>query len=293
MARGEHIYVCRTELKGVRVGELTLYTHHAVDVGGGTVIEYVPTNGAKRQSIVTRRTIEEFAQGARVKTVEYAVRLDPEEAAARAERMLGSGDYDFLHNNCEHFATWCVTGKATSAQIENGKVSAGMACTTAVAPSLGVGVVTELGEAAVRSGPNLMSGLCRVGGSVVGGVTVIAGASGLAGTGLTHALLRDKPALPAAERNARQTGRQASVAGAAGGTLLAVYAVGKLGVPGYSATGISSGLAELGAVTGHGMARGIATVGLLPLLAAIIIGYLTYRFLRHRAPQLPALPRTA
>jgi hypothetical protein len=293
VARGDHIYVCRTRLKGVRVGEQTLYTHHAVDVGSGMVIEYVSTNGSKRHSIVTRRTIEEFAQGGRVVTVDYAIKLDPEEAAARAETLLGSGDYDFLHNNCEHFATWCVTGTATSAQIENSKVGVGMACTTAVAPSLSVGVVTELGEATVRSGPNLMSGLCRVGGSAVGGVAVIAGASGLAGVGLTHALLRDKPALAAAERNARQMGRQASVAGAAGGTFLAVYAVGTLGVPGYSAAGISSGLAELGAITGRGMARGIATVGLLPLLAAIIFGYFAYRHVRNRAPQLLPLPRTA
>src|SRR6202161_3958994 len=119
MARGDHIYVCRTQLKGVCVGDLTLYTHHAVDVGGGTVIEYASTNGAKRHLIVTQRTIEEFRQGGRVAKAEYAVRLDPEKAALRAERMLGSGDYDFLHNNCEHLATWCVTGKATSAQIEN------------------------------------------------------------------------------------------------------------------------------------------------------------------------------
>jgi hypothetical protein len=226
-------------------------------------------------------------------TVEYAVRLDREEAAARAERMLGSGDYDFLHNNCEHFATWCVTGKATSAQFENGRVSAGMACTTAAAPSLSVGFVTELGEAAAQSGPNLMSGLCRIGGSAIGGVTVIAGASGIAGVGLTQALLRDKTALPAAERNARETGRLASVAGAAGGTLLVVYAVGRLGVPGYSAAGISSGLAELGAITGRGMVRGIATAGLLPLLAAIIVGYLAYRYLRDRNAAATGAPITA
>jgi hypothetical protein len=36
----------------------------------------------------------------------------------RAESRLGEKKYNLLFNNCEHFATWCKTGIATSRQIQ-------------------------------------------------------------------------------------------------------------------------------------------------------------------------------
>lgn len=135
MARGDHIYVCRDAYKGVCVGR-TLYTHHAVDMGDGTVIEYVTATSAKRDSVIQRRLLANFAQGGRVEIRQYGMRLDHETAAARAESMLGTAGYDFFTNNCEHFASWCVTGHPSSSQIENGVASAGLVGTTAIAPSL-------------------------------------------------------------------------------------------------------------------------------------------------------------
>lgn len=286
MARGDHIYVCRDTYKGVSFGR-TLYTHHAVDMGDGTVIEYVSSTPAKRDSVVTRRSVDEFARGGAVKRKEYAIRLHPEEAVARAESWLGRGDYDFFTNNCEHFASWCVTGDKSSSQVENGVASAGLVGTTAVAPSVGVEVVGTLGSAAARSGPNLMSGLCAVGGSAVGGIAVLSGASGLAASGIMCYALRDKPMLPEPERVARRTGRRGAIGGAALGTVGAVGLVGALGVPGYSAAGISSGLATIGRVTGGGMVRGLSSAMLLPALFALIVGYLLYRHaLRTREAKL-------
>jgi hypothetical protein len=290
MARGDHVYVRRNTYRGVSVG-WNLYVHHAVDVGDGTVIEYVSGTRAKRDSVITRRSLADFAQGGRLEIRHYGNRLDPDETVRRAESWLGKGGYDFFTNNCEHFATWCVTGSPASAQIENGVATATLVGTTTIAPSAGVELVGNLGTAAVRSGPNLMSGLARVGGTAVGGVTVLAGVSGLAASGVMCYALRDKPALPDQERDARRVGREASFGGAGLGTIVAVGAIGALGVPGYSAVGISSGLAAVGRVTGGGMVRGLSTSVLIPALFAVLLGYLVYRHaMRHQRPLLrPAL----
>jgi hypothetical protein len=287
MSRGDHIYVYRDAFKGVRVGR-TLYTHHAIDMGDETVIEFVSDTDAKRDSVIVRRQLDDFAQSGRVGVREYGRRFDGETAATRAESMLGTAGYDFFTNNCEHFASWCVTGQLSSSQIENGVASAGLATTTAVAPAVGVELVGTFGSAAVRSGPNVMSGLSAIGGTAVGGIAVLGGASGLIATGVMCRALADKPTLPTAQREARQAGRQASLGGAVLGTGAAVYAVGAMGVPGFSGAGISSGLAALGSLTGGGMVRGLSTTVIIPALFAVLLGYLIYRHTLHRRAALPA-----
>ena len=141
MAVGDHVYVHR--LGGV-------YSHHGIDVGNGAVIHY--TGDDWRSSRVCRSPRVEFAMGnvVRVRSYvdfhrvasleEFVVRetnrrvqalgdrlrgfgpadLDPspEATVARAESRLGEGGFDFLFNNCEHFATWCKTGLRDSRQIE-------------------------------------------------------------------------------------------------------------------------------------------------------------------------------
>lgn len=286
MARGDHVYVCRDAFKGVRVGP-TLYTHHAVDMGDGTVIEYVSRTDTKRDSVILRRQLDDFAQGGRVGTREYGRRFDGETAATRAESMLGTAGYDFFTNNCEHFASWCVTGQPASSQIENGMAGAGLATTTAVAPAVAVELVGTFGSAAVRSGPNLMSGLSAIGGSAVGGIALLGGVSGLVATGIMCRALADKPTLPADQRQARRVGRQAALGGAVLGTAGAVYTVGAMGVPGFSGAGISSGLAALGGLTGGGMVRGLSTTVVIPALFAVLLGYQVYRHALRR----PAAPR--
>ncbi|KAK7504442.1 hypothetical protein BaRGS_00004308 [Batillaria attramentaria] len=42
--------------------------------------------------------------------------LPPEEIKANAVKMLGEANYNLLHYNCEHFATWCRYGRASSDQ---------------------------------------------------------------------------------------------------------------------------------------------------------------------------------
>ena len=65
--------------------------------------------------------IEEFAQGGRVKIDDqYIKRFAPADVIKSAANAVGSefGGFNLLDNNCEHFATWCVTGKRQSMQTD-------------------------------------------------------------------------------------------------------------------------------------------------------------------------------
>ena len=44
--------------------------------------------------------------------------LSADAVMARAESRLGEDHFDFVFNNCEHFATWCKTGISGSDQVE-------------------------------------------------------------------------------------------------------------------------------------------------------------------------------
>jgi hypothetical protein len=146
------------------------------------------------------------------------------------------------------------------------------------------------------SGPNLMSGLATVGGSVVAGMVLLGGLSGLLAGGTMCIALRDKPMLPDEERRARRVGRYGAVGGAVAGVGVAVHTVGALGVAGYSAAGLSSGLAALGGVVGGGMAQGVTATLLIPALFAAGVGYLLYRvalWLLSPQPREAPLPEPA
>ena len=277
MAFGDHIYV-----------ERGLYTHHGVDMSGGWVIHFSSADGTKSGASIRWARIEDFAGDATVRVQAYGTRFDAEQAAERARSMLGESGYDLFSNNCEHFATWCVAGEHSSSQVEAAASGAGLVGVGAVVPSIGVGVVTTLGGAAVRSGPNLMSGLAAVGGSVVGGIVVLGGISGLMAGGTMCIALRDKEMLPAEERQARSVGRYGAIGGAAVGVGVVVHTVGAMGLAGYSAAGLTSGLAALGGVFGGGMAQGVLATMLIPALLAAVIGYLLYRAARWLLSPLPS-----
>jgi len=277
MAFGDHIYV-----------ERGLYTHHGVDMGDSWVIHFSSADGTKSDASIRWARIEDFAGDATVRVQAYGTRFDAGQAAERARSMLGQSGYDLFSNNCEHFATWCVAGEHSSAQVEAAASGASLVGVGAVVPSLGVGVVTTLGGAAVRSGPNLMSGLAAVGGTVVGGIVILGGVSGLMAGGTMCIALRDKEMLPAEERQARRVGRYGAIGGAAVGVGVAVHTVGAMGIAGYSAAGLTSGLAALGGIIGGGMAQGVLVTMLIPALFAVGIGYLLYRAARWLLSPLPS-----
>lgn len=273
MAYGDHIYVVRPQG----------HSHHGIDVGGDRVIHRSSPDGRKRTSTIRETSLAEFLDGGTLRIRRYGRCLSRDDAVARARSMLDQGGYDLLSNNCEHFATWCVTGQQTSAQVDTALSGAGVAGAGIGGPSAGLSLVTACGEGCALSAPNLMSGLVAIGGSVVGGVAVTGAAIGLTTAYGVCRMLPDHAFLPEDERAARAKARTAAGAGAVGGTALSIYAVGAMGIPGFSAVGLSSGFASLGGVTGGGMAAGIVTALALPGALALALGLLVYFLMRRRA----------
>ena len=86
------------------------YWHHAVVVGEDRVIEF---GGGAGGGPVRSTPIGAFARGGRI---ELVVRGGPN-AVWRAESQVGRSDFDLLLRNCEHFATWCSSGRWASGQV--------------------------------------------------------------------------------------------------------------------------------------------------------------------------------
>ena len=265
-----------------------MYRHHGIACGDGTVIDFAGQGGGQSTAIIGQVTLAEFAQGAPVRTSAYGASYEPEIVVARATSMIGQSGYDLFSNNCEHFATWCLTAEHSSAQVEAVWSAACIVGVGRLAPRMGSNAVVGLGETAPRSASNLLSGLARLGGSAAGGVSVVAGAGAVIGAGTMLFALRDKPYLIDRERSARRVGRVAGVGGAALGIGAAVHSVSALGVAGLSGAGLSSGLAALGAPAGGGMVAGVAMVVAIPLLAALAFALLALglmQWLNRPAPQ--------
>jgi hypothetical protein len=103
MAKGDHLYVERG---------LGSFTHHGIDCGDGTVIHY--QDGAS----IMRSTHQFFSKGKPIEVRYYAQADAPETILKRALSRLGERDYHLVFNNCEHFVTWCKTGKHQSSQVD-------------------------------------------------------------------------------------------------------------------------------------------------------------------------------
>ncbi|QEY32536.1 NC domain protein [Synechococcus sp. RSCCF101] len=105
MAAADHITVPR------RHG---LFLHHGIDLGDGTVAHYL--EGRE----ILRSPLSDFASdGGPTQVVDHD-RCDPAGVTLRrAMGRIGEQRYNLLFNNCEHFATWCKTGRHRSRQVED------------------------------------------------------------------------------------------------------------------------------------------------------------------------------
>jgi hypothetical protein len=96
----------------------TGYTHHGIYFGDNQVIHYSGFANGFSKGAIGRTHIDEFSCGNSIDVVPHLFKpFSPEEVVRRAEGRLGEDWYNFLVNNCEHFATWCVTGFHTSPQV--------------------------------------------------------------------------------------------------------------------------------------------------------------------------------
>jgi hypothetical protein len=270
MARGDHIFV-------KRLG----YSHHGIDTGDGTVIHYTGEVGQKAGAAVRQTVIAEFASGAQIQVREYGQCDRPDKVIRRAERRLTEAKYNLAFNNCEHFATWCKTGRHRSEQVNNTKGAGGAFVGAGSTIAGGIGVVSATGAAAGLSGPGVMSGLAYiggiVGGGVVAGITVLGTAPALASAAAMHYVLKDDVIHHNKEREARRTGRISSIIGASLGSTGSITTVALAGTAGLSGAGITSGLAAVGSIVGGGMVSGVVITAAAPAVAAAAVGYGAYK----------------
>ena len=104
MATADHLQVPR------RHG---LFNHHGIDLGDGTVAHYL--EGRE----ILRSPISEFSQGQVVSVMDHTDASPAGVTVHRAMSRLGEQNYNLLFNNCEHFATWCKTGRHRSVQVDS------------------------------------------------------------------------------------------------------------------------------------------------------------------------------
>ena len=104
MAAADHLQVPRQH---------GLFNHHGIDLGDGTVAHYL--EGRE----ILRSPVEEFSQGQPLSVIDHANASPAGVTLRRAVSRIGEQNYNLLFNNCEHFATWCKTGRHRSGQIES------------------------------------------------------------------------------------------------------------------------------------------------------------------------------
>jgi hypothetical protein len=134
------------------------FQHHGLDLGDGTVAHFTDGMGGvaapscdENGFVIQRTPIEQFeGNSGRVHVQSYRQRLSVDETVRRAISRLGHRDYELFHNNCEHFVTWCITGKAESRQVAIA-VERGTSLGVKTAVACGVRAATRLGiRSAVR-----------------------------------------------------------------------------------------------------------------------------------------------
>src|SRR5262245_35220683 len=141
MARGDHIFVHRLG-----------YTHHGIDCGDGTVVHYTGELGQKKEAAIRRTGLVDCLKNGHLNLRPYG-RCDPPHVVVdRAESRLGEDKYHLAFNNCEHFATWCKTGNASSEQVKDAASMTGGGVAGGAAVAAGIGVVSAAGEVAGLSG---------------------------------------------------------------------------------------------------------------------------------------------
>ena len=104
MAAADHLQVPRQH---------GLFLHHGIDLGDGTVAHYL--EGRE----ILRSSLDDFSQGQPVSVVPHAECSPQGVTLRRAMGRIGEQNYNLLFNNCEHFATWCKTGRHQSAQVNS------------------------------------------------------------------------------------------------------------------------------------------------------------------------------
>ncbi len=97
------------------------YRHHGLRFSDGRIVHFSGELTTKRNASVRVGQWSDF-ESPRVGPIRFVrywpfQRLPDVIVEARAEHLLGSGGYHFLIDNCEHYATWAMTGSYESRQF--------------------------------------------------------------------------------------------------------------------------------------------------------------------------------
>lgn len=117
---GDHVYVKRTTRH---------YKHHGIYIGHGKVIHVSGSIREKRDPEVRETDLSTFLNGGILRRRNYKKRLPASETIRIAKKQLRNTSFSIIRNNCEHFATFCVTGKKKSRQVR--KILYGLTTATA------------------------------------------------------------------------------------------------------------------------------------------------------------------
>lgn len=103
------------------------YYHHGIYVGNDEVVQFGKPDaayGSWDEIKVLRSPLADFCGGANFVEVYVFDRKERKRKKSDAEIVqtalskVGEGGYHLIYNNCEHFANFCVFGKACSGQID-------------------------------------------------------------------------------------------------------------------------------------------------------------------------------
>jgi hypothetical protein len=112
-----------------RIAKGMPYNHCGIYEGGGFVIHFAAPSGSEisqENAVIHRTTLKAFQDDCPLRVIDFQEEnfktiYSPEETVRRARSRIGEKGYDFLTNNCDHFATWCKTGEHRSLQIDTAK----------------------------------------------------------------------------------------------------------------------------------------------------------------------------
>ena len=125
---GDHIYVRRL-----------LHSHHGIYVGKDRVVHYKGLHKEKYNEVVRKTSLKEFLREGKLRRRDYKKRLPREETVRLANRLLNEEKYSLVKSNCEHLATYCVTGNASSRQVQRGTIAlVGVGVMAALTATLGL-----------------------------------------------------------------------------------------------------------------------------------------------------------
>ena len=107
--------------------KVSFYYHYGIFVNENKVIQFgLPTDpGRPAEEIkVLSSDIYTFLNGGELEVAsperdEKKAIFPPDKIVKNAEKLLGTGGYDILHNNCEHFVNKCAFGESKSSFLDN------------------------------------------------------------------------------------------------------------------------------------------------------------------------------